>query len=380
MTMSSLRVVYVLLAVGALGACNLERFPIESFDLQFGFEQVGYNFKSDLIQTEDNGYFVVGTSVDTTILIAKVAREGNLEYVRTNFGNGVAHAIAKTNDASKPYIIVGTKADDMFALWINEDGNQVQLDTFKAVANSIIGLVDSIAAYDVLISSNDEYIITGFVKQSFGGRRLMRMKLSSTGLFEPSSFRSFINNTYGVSILEGSENNFFIAGYKDNLLLLNKISDDGILLWQKQFPDTYENGLASLTMNARGNILLLGTKQLTDKNLFLAEIDEFGNILKEVDYGTNSTEDEGAFIAPTLDNAYVLLGASIANGEAQIRISKISDKGEEIWAYNFDNAATVNPNVIFEAQEYGYAFLSQINIDGTYLYRLVKTDANGQTQ
>jgi len=378
--MRVLKHVCILLIACVLGACNLERFPIESFDIQFGLDQIGYNFKSDLIQTEDNGYFIVGTSVTSDILIAKVARDGNLEYIRSNFGNGVAHAIAKTNDPSKPYIVVGTKADDMFALWINEEGNQLQLDTFKAVANSIIGLVDSIAAYDVIINSNDEYIITGFIKQTFGGRRLMQMKLSSTGLLERSDFRTFTNNTYGVSTLEGSENNYFVAGYQNNLLLLNKISDEGILLWQKQFPDTYENGLASLAMNAKGNLLLLGTQNLANKNLFLTEIDEQGNILRELEYGTNSTEDEGAYLSPTLDDAYILLGASNSNEDAKIRISKISDKGDEIWTFNFDNTGAVNPNVIFEAQEYGYAFLSQINVDGTYLYRFIKTDANGHTQ
>ena len=279
----------ILLIFCMLGSCNLERFPIESFDIQFGLDQVGYNFKSDLIQTEDNGYFIVGTSVTSDILLAKVTRDGNLEYVRSNFGIGAAHAISKTNDPSKPYIVVGTKADGMFALWINEEGNQLQLDTFKLAVDSIVGLVESIAAYDVIIDSNDEYIITGFVKQTLGGRRLMQMKLSSTGLLKRSEFRSFTNNAYGVSILEGSENNFFIAGYKDNLLIINKVNDEGTLLWQKQFPDTYENGLASLASNAKGNLLLLGTRNLADKNLLLIEIDEQGNIFKELDYGTNST-------------------------------------------------------------------------------------------
>ncbi|MEM9823433.1 MAG: hypothetical protein AAF985_20285, partial [Bacteroidota bacterium] len=228
--------------------------------------------------------------------------------------------------------------------------------------------------------ANGAYLITGFVRQAIGGRRLMWMKLSANGLFDPMNFRSLTSNAYGVSILEGSEGNHFITGYRDSSLFLNKLDDSGGLLWQLQFPDTYENRLASLVKNERGHLFVLGTKKQISKNVLLLEIDEQRNIIIELEYGTNSMDELGVAIAPTFDNAYVMLFGSSTPEGTDTQISKISDKGDEIWSLTFANASLANPNVILAAQEYGFAFLSQLETNGVYSYRLIKTDANGKTQ
>ena len=357
---------------------TLERFEINSFDTTVNESTVGYNFKNDLIQLDDNSYYMVGTTVDSSILISKLLEDGVLQATFSNFGRGRAHAIAKTQNASNEYVVVGTIDQDMFVMWIDEDGNKLQMDTFKLKINSIIGLVEEIAAYDLVITEAGNYIITGFVKQSIGARRLMWIKLSSNGVFE--EFRSLTNNGYGISILEANNETVLISGYQNGRLMLSRVDNDGVLLWQKKIPNSSEEELTNLVKHFNGNYLLIGTRKGTDENVFVLEIDDERNVIWEKEYGNDNSTEIGIDISPTRDSSFVFTALSKSTESSDILLTKIDQFGNVIWESKYDGRGIDKPNHVSQVKDFGFIIFGLNQLNSIVSQRVIKTDEDGETR
>ena len=131
------------------------------------------------------------------------------------------------------------------------------------------------------------------------------------------------------------------AGYDYRLL---KVSQEGNILWDKQFGGSRHDYLVSTTNTREGGFLLTGTsysKQSLDKkdnniggsDVWLVRLDENGDELWQKTLGTKSN-DEASSVVQSVDEGFFVAGNINSNeqlfGSKDVFVSKLDKKGQLI--------------------------------------------------
>ncbi|MGI6395186.1 MAG: SBBP repeat-containing protein [bacterium] len=219
-------------------------------------------------------------------------------------------------------------------------------------------------------------------------------------------------NDYARSIVVDSSDNIYVAGTTEDAfpgfgnkgkkdLFLSKIDSDGNRLWTKQWGTDEDDQVRSFQIDGSGDLFIVGsTVGAFDKNtnigegdIFLTKLNDKGETIWTKQWGTPDY-DEGRAIFIDKDGTIYVGGTTYENlggsssGEADLFISKLSDKGEVIWTKQWGTAefdslngmafdgfgnifATGNTTGSFPdfSNEGGWdIFLSKFKIDGTHLW------------
>lgn len=284
---------------------------------------------TDMVQTQDGGYVVVGYSKSAD------------EDVTTNAG---------LND-----------------LWI------VKLDGFGQITwEKSLGYSGTDKAQTVIQTSDGGYFIVGLLDVTASGgegnSRVMHaggdywaVRLDATGNTLWTKYFGGNNSETPYDTIQTEDGGFIIVGTSDSSDVditnnigqydywIVKIDAVGSLVWEKTFGGTGIDEAHSIAKTEANNFLIFGKTFSEDVDVsnnngqadaWLIKIDSVGNLLWEKTFG-GSGFDSGDAICQLQDGNYALTGSTrsqdgdleLNNGQNDVFVFKISANGNLLWNY-----------------------------------------------
>jgi hypothetical protein len=212
--------------------------------------------------------------------------------------------------------LVGMGSDDAFIAKFSPEGTPLWARKF--------GGSDSDTAYDIAVTSSGNLLVTGSIKGT----------------------------------VKAADEVFKSKGNEDIFLLM--LSEEGDLVWSKQFGDRYRDFGQRVAVDSRDHIVLLGTfsgqvafggEPLTpegNQDLVVAKYDargehiwsrRFGSVFDEMGLGLAVDPAGNIVITGSFDNEITFGGDKLrSQGESDIFVAKLSPEGEHIWSRGYGAA------------------------------------------
>ncbi len=380
----------------------------------FGGSQVEAPEK--IIQTYEGGYIMTGftTSFDgdvsnnnggSDIWVIKLDNQGNIEWQKTV--GGLSHEsssdIIQTSDGG--YVIVGNSqssdsgfvdnegGQDFFIVKLNSNGNQEWAQSFGGsetdIANSVVELNDGTYVLTGSTMSNDGDITdTTFSSIS---TKIWVLKLSHNGslIWDKTISLSANDNAYSI-INDGSDllitgqshsiSNGTIPVNKPNLLAI-KIDSDGNVLWIKTYGGSQSDIAFSSTKTIDGGYVLAGYSYSSDgivsenyglNDFWVVKLDNQGNLIWERNYGGDDLESANQIIQ-TPDLGFIITGYTksttydvMSNNisfTSNAWILKIDSIGTIEWESAIGGIESESGESIALSSDGGYIVTSTVNSD-----------------
>lgn len=293
------------------------------------YGDAGWQYGQDLVNTPDGGYMLVGYTNTgehglRDVLAIKTDANGELLWQKTYGGEGydLGRSVAVVDGG---YVIIGSTEsfgageNDVYALMINEEGEEVWSQTFGAEGPEMGSIVISTSDGGVLIAGS-----TGSKSLSSGNRDIYAIMLDASGAvlwektFGGSTDSLPFEWTHGIT--ETSDGGFVLVGHNNKPLdgneweLLNvdvrKIDKDGNQVWEKYYGETvfYDYGFA-VTEADNGDLLVLGANKtkLNNKRMYLLRLTADGDEIWRKRFGGKWYE-WGSDIVKHPDGGFVLAG------------------------------------------------------------------------
>tara|TARA_R100001369_G_scaffold64192_1_gene91472 strand:+ start:40402 stop:41688 length:1287 start_codon:yes stop_codon:yes gene_type:complete len=342
-----------------------------------------------VVSTNDGGYAVLGfsQSIDGDITnaqdesfdywVLKFNTEDTIEWNKTYGGSGDDRGkdIIQTQDGG--YAILGTSISNDGDV----SGNSGMQDYWLAKLNSTgailwqksFGYQGADSGISVIQTNDLGYLISGVLDVTASGgegntsRTANRhaggdywvLKLNMNGDIEWSKFFGGNFSDIPEGIIQTTDNGFIIAGGSDSVetdissnigsydFWVLKISATGDLVWEKSFGGDEIDEAKAIVDSGDGNYMIAGetrsnTNDVSNNNgaadLWLIKISPDGNLLWEKTIGGTSF-DVARAITKTQDNGFLLAGSSRSNdldvsenkGQNDAWALKVSDEGNLLW-------------------------------------------------
>ncbi|MBU8892314.1 MAG: hypothetical protein KOO66_06015 [Bacteroidales bacterium] len=305
----------------------------------------GNNSAGKLLLTDDGGFLLVGTYVDTLnknkdILINKFSSGLVSEWEQTigsvdNNEQGIS-----VKKASDGYIIVGTTnaSDavngnpqgrlDILMVKINETGETEWTKNHGG---------DGDDESSEIIVINGGYLIVGtsdsFNEPDQSAFNIIIIKTNNSGNETDKMTYGGSFNDYGHSVIRCPEG-YLIVGSNENISGGNsdayvlKVDENNIhtIVWNKAFGTTL-NDKAFDVLKTQTGYIVVGEKELTSgKAAYFINIDFEGNLIYENVWGGY---DQAMYsIEQTIDGGYIMTGSSGIEGNEMICLIKVNSDGE----------------------------------------------------
>ena len=288
---------------------------------------------SDIINTSDGGYAVLGYSRSSDkdvnlnagsqdFWILKLTKNGIISWQKTFGFSGVDYGTTLTQTNDNGYLITGV-------LDVTSSGGQGNSKSAKT--------------------------------QHAGGD-IWAIKLNASGKKEWSKYYggSFTDTPLGV--IKTSDNGFIIAGSSDSndVDITNnkgsydfwviKISDDGSLVWEKNFGGSEIDEARGITATNDGNFIVVGDTRSSDVDIssnngaadvLVLKISNEGNLIWEKTIGATGF-DVARSVTKTKDNGFIISGSSRSSdngftnqGKNDALLLKINNQGNLEWKQTF---------------------------------------------
>ena len=381
-----------------------------------------FDIASSIIQTKEGGYIIVGNSTsddgDLTrpeggwdYWIIKINSVGELEWEKTFGGSSSEYANSIIQSEDGGYIIAGStgstdgsvaKNKGSFDYWIlklNAIGELEWEKTFGGTksdrANSISQTKDGgfiIAGYS---SSND-----GDISNAKGLRDYWIVKINSIGELEwGKSFGGSLNEE-AHSIIQTSDDGYIVAGQCESVdgditnaigdydYWIIKLNAIGELEWEKSFGGILRDVAKSIIETKNGEYLVVGnsfTKDISEfpelngaSDILIIKLNSIGDIQWEKSIG-GSYEEIAEEIKPTKDNGYIIAGYTNSidgninknYGNYDVWVVKINSIGEIEWSSTYGGSEGDYANSIVQVLDGGFCFAGtskskDINVANNY--------------
>ncbi|MFB6340210.1 hypothetical protein ACE1ET_00730 [Saccharicrinis sp. FJH62] len=299
---------------------------------------------SGMYKGKDGGYVILGQTWsedgdvsenhgEEDIWIVKIDEGGTIEWERSYGGSNFDGAISLIPEEDGGYIIFARTASDdgdfinnerrMIFYKINNFGEIIWKDNFDmnltGHLNKVIRTRDN--GYLIIGSyKTDDYDDNGIL---IDGAYISKIDLNGSFVWEQKIHGEYSEEAIdvvqlknGSIVLTGRSLSFMPASNEktNSSVLAVKLSEDGIIVWEKQYGDYFESGI-SLTQNSFGNVVLccslsspLGNIDniLGGTDIGLLEISNDGNILRSVNFGGTGLDEPYSIIAT--DFGYGIIG------------------------------------------------------------------------
>jgi hypothetical protein len=317
-----------------------------TFEKSFG--GAGWDESRCVIQTNDGGYIVVGTTGSigagkSDIYLIRTDAEGNEIWEKTYGGENddVGSCVAPTSDGG--YIIVGetksfgARKGDIYLIKTDAEGNEIWE---KNLGGDLEDLGNCIQR-----TADGGYIIAGVTWRFGRGSEVYLVKIDAEGneIWE----KTFGGRSWdeGHWVVQTSDDGYILVGRSwsiygtgDDVYLI-KTDSMGNKLWEKTLDSGgHEEGNCVLQTVDGGYIIAgtihpAGSGGLSD--ILLIKTDARGNKLWEKTFGGKGW-DHGYSISRTKDGGYILVGDTwIYPGLFDVYLIKIDSQGNEIWEKKF---------------------------------------------
>jgi hypothetical protein len=310
---------------------------------------------SDIIQTEDNGFAIIGLSFSNDgdvsanagiqdFWLTKLDATGNISWEKSFGFSGLDRGISILETNDNGFLLLGE-------LDVTASGGQ----------------------------GNSKFSTS---KRHAGGD-YWAIKLDSNGVKQWSKFYGGTFTDTPNDVIQTTDNGYLIIGSSDSNdvdisdnkgsydMWIIKISETGILLWEKSFGGSEIDEAHSITSTNDGNYLIAGNTRSSDNDvsfnngaadLWIIKITNTGDKLWEKTLGGNNF-DSGSAVSKTQDGGFILSGNSrSSNGDL------IENKGQnDAWVIKIDANANIEWQKTIGGTEIDFANdVTQLN-DGTYV-------------
>ena len=343
-----------------------------------------------VIKTQDGGYAVVGytQSMDGDIegkfnesfdfWFLKFNEFNELEWQKTYGGSDDERAsdLIQTNDGG--YAVIGKSKSNDGDVSENagyEDFWIIKLDSYGSILWEKSFGYSGIDTPNSIIQTNDQgYLITGVLDVSASngqGSRLSNVqarhaggdywviKLNSSGNKEWSNYYGGTFTDTAYDTVQTNDNGYIIVGSSDSIdvdisnnkgnydFWVIKISEFGDLIWEKSFGGDQVDEARAISQMADGNYLVVGDTRSSNldisqnngaADLWVIKISSDGSLLWEKTLG-GSNFDVARSISKTQENDFLIAGSSRSsdgifinnNGQNDALLLKINSNGYLQW-------------------------------------------------
>ncbi len=336
-------------------------------------------------QTADGGFIVTGYTYSfgaggTDICLVKTDSNGNVVWYETFGGmeSDVGKSVRATNDGG--YIICGNTMSfgegniDIMLIKTDSLGEMLWQRTFGTVENEV--------AFDVQLTTDDGYLITG-TRQPYGAPSdSMDAWLIKTdaegdtvwtrifGGMQCDGLLSSKQTSDGGYISVGITDSF---GDHDDEAWLLKTNANGNEIWSRTFGGEEEDSFSNIQLTSDGGYVMVGNSYGVDEDdraIWLVRTDESGNELWSKTYG-GEYDDSGQSVKQTDDGGFILIGWEFKYGgwEEQLWMIKTDEVGYPIWSQTFGGPGrdvalsvvqTANGDYVVAGSTYSYRIHSDI--------------------
>ncbi len=288
-----------------------------------------------VVQTDDGGYLVTGTSINTTnyyfTWLNKYNSTGSLDW-NLNF-SGRVKSMIKNTDGN--YTLAGGLGTNSWLLKVRPNGNVLLNKTYPGIVNG------SSYARSIIETTDGGYAIAGQgYSISFSNSSMLLIKADASGNLQWGQIYSGGGNESAYSVVQTLDGGFVLAGYNMTAEGLNvtdlkawlvKTNSAGNTVWNKTYGASGSLGYAtSIVTSDSATCVFAGMIESSVNSPlapWLVKISSEGNVLWSKTY----LEDFGgaAFsLAKTIDDGYVLAGSA---GPGLSLILKTNVAGDESW-------------------------------------------------
>jgi len=326
--------------------------------------------------------------------------EPKIDFIKTYGGlkNDSAQSVISTNDGG--YIVAGfTQSNSMDITNKTNDSFDFWLLKFDALDNLLwsktFGGSNDDLSYDIIQTNDNGFAVVGKsnsndgdISSNEGSNDIWILKLDSEGTITWEKSFGFSGNDQGFSILQTSDNGFFISGVLDVSASNGNGNDkfskrhaggdywglrldvNGDKLWRNYFGGSFTDSSYDAAQTSDNGFLLIGSSDSNDVDIknnkgtydfWLVKISSTGTLEWEKSLG-GSEIDEAHAITKTSDGNFIVVGDSrssdkdISNpkGAADIWVVKISPLGKIIWEKSFGGSNFDASRTVFKTLDGGF--------------------------
>ncbi len=333
-----------------------------------GYAILGYTQSNDEdITTKNNegfDFWVMKFSSEDILIWSKTFGgsddDRGADIITTNDGGFALLGYSKSSDGN---VTSNAGSQDFWLIKISADGNLSWQKNF--------GYPGADYGTTLLQTDDNGYLITGVLDvtasggegnskstQRHAGGDIWAIKLNVSGDLEWSKYYggSFTETPFGV--VKTEDNSFIIAGSSDSNdvditnnkgsydFWILKISNDGTLLWEKNYGGSEIDEPRGITATNDGNFMIVGDTRSSDKDitnnngaadLWMLKINADGGLIWQKTIGATSF-DVARSISKTQDNGFVISGSSRSSdagftnkGQNDAWVLKVNALGEIEW-------------------------------------------------
>lgn len=298
---------------------------------------------SDVVQTPDSNFVIVGTSSSfgagqAQVYLLKIDEDGNKIWEKTFGENKDVAASNIRNTTDGDFIITGNTKDtpdnSRDALLLKVDKNGILL------WKKHYGTSDGESAVGITLTSDGGYIFTGSdANGSSGDFNVYCVKTDADGNALWTKTYGGPNWEGGSTIITTQDGGYMISGYtvsygagaEDGFLV--KIDKDGNEQWHNAYGYVHNDRFSSVVQMPDGGYLASGstvnyfTVNYTYTDAYFVRTDADGNLVWSKTYGSDKNDNVGRILKAD-DGAYVTLGNTNSYGQSQdFYFLKINENG-----------------------------------------------------
>lgn len=294
------------------------------------------DFGNDVKQTDDGGFILTGyterSETGKDVWLLKTDNNGELLWEKTFGNDNHDHGSEVVQTSDEGYIIVGN-ADhtggphgDVWLIKTDSNGNKLWDKKFGGVGHN--------HGSSVLQTLDGGYIIIGssFVNQETESYDLWIIKTDNNGEMLWDKKYHNASADFGCSIEETTDGNYIIVGVTESgagydKVWLIKIDNEGDILWDETYGETSQDRAYSVQQTTDGGYILAGDcNKGNGMDAMLIKTDENGQEQWVKTYGGRGN-DITVSVQQTTDGGYVLTGYETSRLEPDLWIIKTDPDG-----------------------------------------------------
>ncbi len=364
-----------------------------TFEKTFGGTQS--DFGVSIIQTEDGGFMLLGTTASKglggfDIWLIKTDEGGDVVWDRTygGFGDDFGETVIQTQDGG--YVLVGDTFSkgagnaDTWLIKIDNNGNVLWDRTFGGTE------IEDVSPQTVIQTDDNGFAIIGnttskgagdldfwLIKTDWQGNLLWDQTFGGSG---EDYARAIVQMDDGGFGLFGQTVNKGAGGFDFWLVRTNGLGNQ---LWDQTYGrESGEFGYGLLKRD-HGGLALFGSgagKGTATDDFLLILTDDDGNILSESLYGGLETDGARTF-TQTIDGGFALAGTTNSQGAGAFDwwLVRTDKDGNQLWDRTFGGGGNEQILSIIQTADGGFALLGETESrgQGNFDFWLIKTDPEG---